>query len=60
MFACLEVNYEEVNEDPTGEAYRQLQQTLTFYELDLGTLPLDYLSSLSRSESRCPQGKHPA
>lgn len=36
LFACLEVNYEDCDQDPTGEAYRQLQQTLTFYELDLG------------------------
>eukprot|EP00047_Mylnosiga_fluctuans_P012671 m.27271 g.27271 ORF g.27271 m.27271 type:complete len:1191 (+) comp4410_c0_seq1:3-3575(+) len=36
LFACLEANYEECDEDPTGDAYRQLQQTLTFYELDLG------------------------
>eukprot|EP00048_Salpingoeca_helianthica_P016590 m.233134 g.233134 ORF g.233134 m.233134 type:complete len:1196 (+) comp18997_c0_seq1:31-3618(+) len=36
LFACLESNYEECDQDPTGEARRQLQQTLTFYELDLG------------------------
>lgn len=36
MFACLESNYEECDQDPTGDALQQLQQTLTFYELDLG------------------------
>lgn len=36
MFACLEVDYEEVDNDPSGEVAAKLQQTLTFYELDLG------------------------
>uniref|UniRef100_A0A7E4WAP3 Splicing factor 3B subunit 3 n=1 Tax=Panagrellus redivivus TaxID=6233 RepID=A0A7E4WAP3_PANRE len=35
-FACLEVEYEEVDQDPTGEAARNVEQCLTFYELDLG------------------------
>ncbi|KAI1715078.1 mono-functional DNA-alkylating methyl methanesulfonate n-term domain-containing protein [Ditylenchus destructor] len=35
-FACLEVDYEDVDHDPTGAAAKQVQQTLTFYELDLG------------------------
>uniref|UniRef100_A0A914WK62 Splicing factor 3b subunit 3 n=1 Tax=Plectus sambesii TaxID=2011161 RepID=A0A914WK62_9BILA len=35
-FACLEVDYEDVDNDPTGEAMKKVQQTLTFYELDLG------------------------
>ncbi|EGD77940.1 splicing factor 3b subunit 3 [Salpingoeca rosetta] len=49
IFACLEVDYEEVDEDPTGEARQFLTQSLTFYELDLGlnhvvrkeSIPLD-------------------
>ncbi|KAK6617102.1 Splicing factor 3B subunit 3 [Polyplax serrata] len=36
MFACLEIDYEEADMDPTGEAASKTQQTLTFYELDLG------------------------
>lgn len=36
MFACLEIDYEEADIDPTGEAAQKTQQTLTFYELDLG------------------------
>eukprot|EP00039_Didymoeca_costata_P018972 m.335766 g.335766 ORF g.335766 m.335766 type:complete len:1204 (-) comp17672_c0_seq1:1765-5376(-) len=36
IFACLEMDYEEADQDPTGEALEELQQTLTFYELDLG------------------------
>ena len=36
MFACLEVDYEEADNDPTGEAAAKTQQALTFYELDLG------------------------
>lgn len=36
MFACLEMDYEEADSDTTGEAALKTQQTLTFYELDLG------------------------
>nr|CAB3266003.1 splicing factor 3B subunit 3 [Phallusia mammillata] len=36
MFACLELDYEEADTDPTGETIQTTQQTLTFYELDLG------------------------
>ncbi|XP_068246982.1 splicing factor 3B subunit 3 [Palaemon carinicauda] len=36
LFACLEIDYEEADTDPTGEAVHRTQQTLTFYELDLG------------------------
>ncbi len=36
MFACLEVDYEESDQDHTGEAYSETKQSLTFYELDLG------------------------
>ncbi|KAI6217434.1 hypothetical protein M3Y95_01218600 [Aphelenchoides besseyi] len=35
-FACLEMDYEDADNDPTGDASRSIQQTLTFYELDLG------------------------
>jgi len=36
LFACLEIDYEEADSDPSGEAVHRTQQTLTFYELDLG------------------------
>jgi splicing factor 3B subunit 3 len=36
MFACLEVDYEEADQDHTGQVANQVQQLLTFYELDLG------------------------
>jgi splicing factor 3B subunit 3 len=36
MFACLEIDYEEADSDVTSEAVQTTQQTLTFYELDLG------------------------
>jgi splicing factor 3B subunit 3 len=36
VFACLELDYEDVDEDVTGETLDMLSQTLTFYELDLG------------------------
>ena len=35
-FACLELDYEEADQDPSGEAAHIAQQTLTYYELDLG------------------------
>eukprot|EP00038_Savillea_parva_P021739 m.35912 g.35912 ORF g.35912 m.35912 type:complete len:1203 (-) comp5341_c0_seq1:190-3798(-) len=35
-FACLEVDYEDADGDPSGEALADTQQTLTLYELDLG------------------------
>uniref|UniRef100_A0AC34GZQ7 Splicing factor 3B subunit 3 n=1 Tax=Panagrolaimus sp. ES5 TaxID=591445 RepID=A0AC34GZQ7_9BILA len=35
-FACLEVEYEEADQDPSGEIAKNVQQCLTFYELDLG------------------------
>jgi hypothetical protein len=37
MFACLEVDYEEADEDASVQA-ETLPQSLTFYELDLGAL----------------------
>ncbi|UJR26130.1 hypothetical protein I4U23_007475 [Adineta vaga] len=36
VFACLEVDYEECDNDPTGQAAEEIKQSLTFYELDLG------------------------
>lgn len=36
VFACLEMDYEEADNDPSGEAAQNSLQTLTFYELDLG------------------------
>ncbi|KAI1697446.1 CPSF A subunit region domain-containing protein [Ditylenchus destructor] len=35
-FACLEVDNEGVDRDSPGGAAKQVQQTFTFYELDLG------------------------
>lgn len=36
MFACLEMDYEDVDTDATGEIAQKAKQSLTFYELDLG------------------------
>ncbi|XP_019849007.1 PREDICTED: splicing factor 3B subunit 3-like isoform X2 [Amphimedon queenslandica] len=36
LFACLELDYEESDNDHTGEAAQVAQQNLTYYELDLG------------------------
>lgn len=36
LFACLEVDYEDADEDSTGKAARDTKQALTYYELDLG------------------------
>ncbi|KAL7420211.1 pre-mRNA-splicing factor rse1 [Cryptotrichosporon argae] len=36
MYAALEVDYGEADQDPTGEAFRSTEKHLTFYELDLG------------------------
>ena len=54
MFACLEVDYEEADQDNTGQAASQTKQSLTFYELDLGlnhvvrkySEPLDYFANM--------------
>ncbi|KAK2157142.1 hypothetical protein NP493_1904g00008 [Ridgeia piscesae] len=35
-FACLEIDYEESDCDPSGEMAQKTQQMLTYYELDLG------------------------
>jgi splicing factor 3B subunit 3 len=36
IFAALEVDYTEVDQDPTGQQYETLPKTLVYYELDLG------------------------
>ncbi|KAK0448811.1 mono-functional DNA-alkylating methyl methanesulfonate N-term-domain-containing protein [Armillaria borealis] len=36
MYAALEVDYSESDQDPTGEAFNRAEKMLTFYELDLG------------------------
>ncbi|KAF9585053.1 Splicing factor 3B subunit 3 [Lunasporangiospora selenospora] len=36
IFACLEVDYSEADQDPTGEAFKETEKMLTYYELDLG------------------------
>ncbi|KAE8233729.1 hypothetical protein CF326_g1227 [Tilletia indica] len=36
LFAALEVDYEDVDRDPTGEALASAEKMLTYYELDLG------------------------
>jgi len=36
VFACLEVDFTEADQDPTGEAVDSVQKVLTYYELDLG------------------------
>ncbi|RKP08581.1 mono-functional DNA-alkylating methyl methanesulfonate N-term-domain-containing protein [Thamnocephalis sphaerospora] len=36
IFASLEVDYQEADEDPTGEALQDVEMLLTYYELDLG------------------------
>ncbi|KAI8608941.1 CPSF A subunit region-domain-containing protein [Chytriomyces sp. MP71] len=36
VFAALEVDFGESDQDPTGEAFAAVEKVLTFYELDLG------------------------
>lgn len=36
IFACLEVDYGESDQDPTGQAYEDIEKNLVYYELDLG------------------------
>ncbi|ERS97181.1 pre-mRNA-splicing factor RSE1 [Sporothrix schenckii ATCC 58251] len=36
VFAALEMDYSESDQDPTGEAYRESETLLVYYELDLG------------------------
>ncbi|TGZ84698.1 hypothetical protein EX30DRAFT_337186 [Ascodesmis nigricans] len=36
LFAALEVDYGESDQDPTGQAYEEIEKMLVYYELDLG------------------------
>ena len=36
IFATLEVDYTESDQDPSGEAFNQVEKLLVYYELDLG------------------------
>ncbi|KAL3472155.1 CPSF A subunit region-domain-containing protein [Aspergillus californicus] len=36
IFAALEVDYSESDQDPTGQAYEEVEKVLVYYELDLG------------------------
>ncbi|CAE7694314.1 SAP130B, partial [Symbiodinium microadriaticum] len=36
IFAMIELEYKEADEDPTGEAAMETEKRLTYYELDLG------------------------
>ena len=36
VFAALEVDYTECDQDPTGQAFEDLEKSLVYYELDLG------------------------
>jgi splicing factor 3B subunit 3 len=36
IFAALEVDYTESDQDPTGQAFEEIEKILVFYELDLG------------------------
>ncbi|CAG8027578.1 unnamed protein product [Penicillium olsonii] len=36
VFAALEVDYSEADQDPTGQAFEELEKVLVYYELDLG------------------------
>src|SRR5579871_1028571 len=36
IFAVLEMDYSETDQDPTGQAYKEAEKYLTYYELDLG------------------------
>ncbi|RAL58496.1 hypothetical protein DID88_005200 [Monilinia fructigena] len=36
VFAALEVDYGDSDQDPTGQAYEEIEKQLVYYELDLG------------------------
>jgi len=36
IFAALEIDYSESEEDPSGRAFEQIEKQLVYYELDLG------------------------
>lgn len=36
IFAALEIDYGDSDQDPTGQAYEEIEKQLVYYELDLG------------------------
>ncbi|KAA8568403.1 hypothetical protein EYC84_007437 [Monilinia fructicola] len=36
VFAALEIDYGDSDQDPTGQAYEEIEKQLVYYELDLG------------------------
>ena len=36
VFAALEIDYSDIDQDPTGQAYEDVEKQLVYYELDLG------------------------
>lgn len=46
MFACLEMDYEDVDIDHTGETAQQTQQQLTFYELDFLLISVTMMANI--------------
>ncbi|KAJ3195275.1 Splicing factor 3B subunit 3 [Irineochytrium annulatum] len=36
IFAAIEVDYSDADQDPSGKAFQNLEKVLTYYELDLG------------------------
>lgn len=36
LFAALEVDYSDADQDPSGQAFDEADKMLTYYELDLG------------------------
>jgi splicing factor 3B subunit 3 len=36
VFAALEIDYSDSDQDPSGQAYKDVEKQLVFYELDLG------------------------
>lgn len=36
VFAALEIDYGDSDQDPSGQAYEEIEKTLVYYELDLG------------------------
>ena len=52
VFACLELDYADVDLDPSGEALEESEKFLTFYELDLGASPS--VALCFNGDSSCP------
>ncbi|KAJ9664691.1 pre-mRNA-splicing factor rse1 [Neophaeococcomyces mojaviensis] len=36
IFAAIEIDYTEADQDPSGQAYEEVEKNLVYYELDLG------------------------